>query len=68
MTRLEAFEKSRKEGCRISHRYFTDDEWLVVHGAMVMIEDGVKISIDEFLRDRQGLGFDTDWYVKSKFK
>jgi hypothetical protein len=45
---LETAKAMAQEGIKMSHRYFTDNEWLVVRGNCITFEDGVNIFWDEW--------------------
>ena len=56
MTKQEAIAHM-KEGKKITHRYFSDDEWMTMEGNMVILEDGVKCTSEMFWSDRN----DNSW-------
>lgn len=51
MTKEEAIEKM-KAGEKVTHRYFTSDEWMTMEGGKIVLEDGVRCSTHEFWRWR----------------
>lgn len=49
------FEDARllaMKGIKITHEYFTDDEWLIMKGNLIIFEDGVEIYATEWLEGR----------------
>ena len=64
MTQQEAFEISRKKGVKLTHRFFTPDEHIVVRGATITTEEGYTMYTDEFMVYRQGEAWNKDWSVK----
>ncbi len=54
MTFEEAKEQARK-GIKVTHRYFSDEEYMTMRGNMIVFEDGVSIFADEFLRGKDYL-------------
>lgn len=40
--------KAMKEGKKITHRYFTPDEWMTMQKGMIVLEDGVVCAPNEF--------------------
>jgi hypothetical protein len=47
MTFEEAKEQARK-GVKMTHEYFTPNEYMTMSGNMIIFEDGVKIFADEW--------------------
>ncbi len=61
MTKQQAIE-AMKTGEKLTHRYFSEGEWVSMKGNFTMIfEDGCKIDSDTFWNDRKGEGFNNDW-------
>ena len=61
-----------KSGKVISHKYFSEDEWMIwdgiknsVHGK-ICFEDGCKISLDSFLSIRKSDYWAENWFVVEK--
>jgi hypothetical protein len=50
-------------GKKVTHDYFTDDEWLMMDGNMYLLEDGVKLSPEEFWKYRQSDSYDNGWSI-----
>lgn len=55
MTQEAAIEQM-KRGEKITHRYFSNNEWMTMENGMILLEDGYKIHPDEFwgLRHQDG--------------
>lgn len=54
MTFEEAKELARK-GIKVTHEYFTDDEYMTMRGNQIIFEDGVKIFADEWSKGKDYL-------------
>jgi hypothetical protein len=59
LNKEQALEEMRK-GWKLTHGYFTDDEWVTIENNLMVFEDGVKISVEEFFDIRKE-GFDNGW-------
>lgn len=57
MTREEAIKQMHR-GEKITHRYFSSDEWMTIEKGMFLLEDGVKVPFELFWKDRQGEGWE----------
>lgn len=62
MTFEEAKEKARK-GVKMTHKYFTDKEYMTMRGNIIIFEDGVEIFADKWSKGKDYLL--NDW---SEFK
>lgn len=51
MTKQEAIGHM-KEGRKVTHRFFTNDEWMKMEGNKIVLEDGVTCDPEEFWRWR----------------
>jgi hypothetical protein len=60
MTIQEAFVKMR-EGHKMTHTYFSPDEWVTFQGDKLLFEDDVTCTVAMFLYDRMGEGWKTGW-------
>ena len=70
MTRNEARE-ALKQGKKITHRYFSDDEFVMLANDgtnRIQDENGFKIESAMFWHDRAGAGFDEGWEVYKRIK
>lgn len=47
MTLQEAIILAR-QGIKMTHEYFSDTEWMIMHGNMIEFEDGAKIFLSEW--------------------
>ena len=66
LTRDEAIASARK-GNKITHRYFTPDEWFIIHGDLMRFEDNVSCTIEEFYSTRTDVSW-RDGYAVWKEK
>jgi len=62
MTIAEA-KQALKEGKKITHDYFSRDEWVQGDGNEYLFEDGVRCTPDEFWQYRQIPGFNNGWQI-----
>lgn len=51
MTKAEAIQAMQK-GCKVTHRYFFPGEWMTMRMGMIILEDGVVCTPQEFWRWR----------------
>lgn len=51
MTKEEAIQ-AMKEAKRVTHRFFTEDEWMEINCGDLRLEDGVRLSVEEFFSIR----------------
>lgn len=49
-----------QEGIKMTHQYFTDDEYMTMQGDVIVFEDGVEIFFDEWTAGKDFLL--TGWY------
>ena len=52
-----------KEGEKVTHKYFSLDEWATMVNDLIVLEDGVRCTPEEFWRWRNNPIFDTDWSI-----
>lgn len=58
MTKLEAIEQMQK-GMKITHRYFSPDEWMTMRSdGMMALEDGVICIPEDIWRWRTSMDWD----------
>lgn len=64
MTKEEAL-RELFAGKKITHRYFSDDEWITFKSEeeKLELEDGAKCSLHEFFMYRRGDEWETDWSI-----
>lgn len=60
MTFEEAKEQARK-GIKVTHKYFTPNEYLTMEGNLIIFEDGTKIFADEWAEGKNYLL--NDWAI-----
>jgi hypothetical protein len=63
MTLQEAIEKAR-QGIKMTHEYFTDEEYMIMRGNMVIFEDGAEIYMSEWSAGKSYLL--TGWSLYTK--
>lgn len=51
MTKEEAIDKMKK-GIKVTHRYFSKNEWMTMDNGKIVLEDGFRCSTHEFWRWR----------------
>ncbi len=54
MTFEEAKDLAR-QGIKVTHKYFTDDEYMTMQGDMIIFEDGSKIPVNEWSKGKDYL-------------
>jgi hypothetical protein len=57
MNKAEAIQAMR-EGKKVTHRYFSPDEWMTMEGGQIVLEDGVRCSQSFFWADRTATFWD----------
>ncbi|WP_286727882.1 MULTISPECIES: hypothetical protein [Sphingobacterium] len=60
MNKKEALQ-FMKDGYKISHDYFQDHEWMTIRDGKILLEDGVKCSIEEFFAYRTSSDWEEDY-------
>ena len=60
MTREEA-RHAMREGKKVTHTYFSSEEWVTMDNGLILFEDGVRCSSYEFWRWREDSIFDDGW-------
>lgn len=60
MTKQEAIEQMKK-GEKVTHTYFSDNEYIYQKGCIIYSEDGVRH--EEFWTLRNGLLFEDGWSI-----
>lgn len=56
---LEEAKELAQQGVKVTHQYFTDDEYMTMQGNLILFEDGVKIFFDDFIGNKDY--FKTGW-------
>lgn len=54
MTLTEAKELAQK-GIKVTHTYFTDEEYMTMRGNQIIFEDGCKVFFAEWTKDKDYL-------------
>ena len=52
---LEEAKVLAQKGIKMTHRYFTSDEYMIMLGNMIVFEDGYRISFHEWTKDKDYL-------------
>ena len=52
---LEEAVKLAKNGVKMTHTYFTSDEYITMRGNMVVFEDGVHMYLLDWIKDKDYL-------------
>jgi hypothetical protein len=52
---LEEAKKLAQEGVKMTHTYFTDEEYLTMRGIMIIFEDGARIFFNEWTEGKDYL-------------
>jgi hypothetical protein len=52
---LEEAKIKAQSGIKMTHQYFTDNEYMTMQGNMIIFEDGAKIFFDEWVKDKDYL-------------
>lgn len=59
-TKTEAIDLM-KQGVKMRHRYFSDNEWVVIEDGKMLFEDGVRCTQQMFWFDRMQDSWQTGW-------
>ena len=59
---LEEVKQALKQGKKVTHRFFFDDEYLQMKGGLICTEEGLRIG-PEFWDIRSGPEWQKDWEV-----
>ena len=62
MTKKEAI-RAMREGKKVTHDYFTKEEWMTMENGQLVLEDGVRCSPDEFWRWRTHEGWENGYSI-----
>jgi len=61
MTKQDAINEM-KLGFKISHRWFSDNEWMTIEGNKILTEEGYKHNMNEFWSYRTDKSWDEGYY------
>jgi uncharacterized Fe-S cluster-containing radical SAM superfamily protein len=65
MTKREAIQ-AMISGEKVTHKYFTDKEYIFIDGILIADEGGCKFQPYEFWAYRNASFFETDWEIYKK--
>lgn len=60
MTKKEAIAQMM-QGQKLTHRYFSDHEWITIKEGSLVTEEGYKVSIEEFFSYRYQIEWEEGW-------
>jgi predicted methyltransferase MtxX (methanogen marker protein 4) len=52
---LEEAKTLAQQGVKVTHEYFTSDEYMTMQGNIIIFEDGVEIFFDEWIKGKDYL-------------
>lgn len=67
MNKYEAI-KMMEQGRKMTHVYFSPDEWVTMDNGLMLFEDGCKTTPRLFWMDRTGERWETGWNVFNENK
>ena len=62
MLKIDAIAKMR-EGEKITHRFFSPDEWMTIVDNKIVLEDGITCSFEEFFNSRNTPEWDDGYFI-----
>lgn len=62
MTKTKAIKKMN-EGEKITHRLFSDDEWMTIDDGALLFDDGLKLNPNHFWQCRTGRTWETGYSI-----
>lgn len=60
MTKEEAIEHML-DGTKVTHKYFSDDEWVTIKNGLILLEDGITCTSNDFWKYRQSDFYNNGW-------
>lgn len=60
LTKAQAIEEMKK-GHKVTHRFFSDDEWVTMQGNIIRMEQGQGCWASQFWKDRDGAEWEYNW-------
>lgn len=60
MTKLEAIQ-AMKKGKKVTHKYFSPDEWMTIKNRKFLFEDGVECEPEDFWNDRKLIDWEDEY-------
>jgi len=49
---IEEMKVLARQGIKMTHRYFSDNEWLIMRGNIIVFEDNVTIFLNDWISDK----------------
>lgn len=62
MTKVQAVD-AMKAGKKVSHKYFTSEEWMTIEEGMFLFEDGNRCHMKQFWETRYEDWWNSDWRI-----
>lgn len=62
MSKDEAIQAMR-EGKKVTHPTFTDEEYIQLKGNVIITEEGYEIFLSQFFAIRNSVAFNTGWKI-----
>jgi len=62
MTFIQARDYAR-QGVKVTHKYFTSEEYITMKGNMIIFNDGVRLNDRQWLKNRLDLLQDWSFYT-----
>jgi len=62
MTKNEAID-AMKKGEKVTHRHFSDNEFITMKDGVIVDENGYRLNADEFWAYRTNNAFAEDWEI-----
>lgn len=62
LTKQEAVSLMEK-GEKITHRFFSENEWMTIDDGEILFEDGVRMSLEEFWKYRHDKSWECGYYL-----
>lgn len=64
LTKQDAIQYMVK-GYRVTHRFFSEKEWMEMENGKIFFEDGVKLSVSDFFKERNNEGWENGYSIIS---
>lgn len=65
MNKAEAISAMVIDGSKVTHKYFTDDEWMTMKLGRIHFEDGCICEPERFWSTRTDIMWEDDWSILS---
>lgn len=66
MTKTEAIAEMRK-GVKVTHQYFSPEEWMTMKGNIIILEDGVQCDENEFWQWRNNKSWEDGYSIFKQY-